>query len=1278
MYGGKFVQETDVQNKLTELEKLEKKKKWDDVNKISVELADYFIEKRDFPKSLKYLEKAISAQEKEKKAEKVIVLYRKIIGAARKGRNKTRKDLFRYAAAAIPLIEEYIQVLKESNRYISKHGAMTRYFLGECREIVSGVTQRNDEFVKAGHIFLEVGQKFSSSKKTEQQSDEAFERARAIFNVVNNREETFEAYLVEAEINIRRHRFERGFLLFDDARGLFDDDDHQEMVVNREKGVYAEIGLELLQKSFTDPEKHEISMMLISKAREAHLLAKSLDQVPEILFEIGKINIENNRLENGFSLFDEARTNSQLVNDETTPKKIIDYLFEEGKKLVDNLIRPLKIVILDDLSNLPFTPYFDKMEEICRHMNFEQEVEEVSLYIWQLGENLLEQRDINDDFPFIKKAVTYLVNNNRISGVHTIGDKLEKRLEESAEKRKLETFQNLKTFLVDCYTRIDDNQSAGFLNVKVAQTYASWGNYEKQIASLREAASLFQNSDLDTMKKFSEILDEQFKGLQPYVPDSIFNEIIQLLGNTYLQIGNDDEYDSLFASAALESLEKNEYAKAMQFHQQDFDFLVRTKNYSRALARIEEFSTNLYSKGKYQLAHDLRSKQTKLMIDSKSSQEQVLQTIKNLEDQIEEGLTQKVEITLINDLFNNIINFYDYLGLKEAQSDTLFEMAIRLFEYEYLNPGFDYLNRAYEKVKEENAMEKYGLLLDFAFEKKNFYQDLADQETSDRFLDFLILVLKELNQIKEAAELILTRAVQLVQIDETSAREQFEQARELMMQADSPDDILKFYQEFGSALLRAGKIDEGMKTLAKAEGSTSTNSLAIADTCLTVAKDRFTEKDYDTYFILIDRALTIYTDLDMFQESSSIALAEARKLWSVDNLPYTMIYLERAWAPLAMTYDEKLEQSIQPVLQTSEEIVNDLFGQKKYDEAKNFLEFQERIYKQLNLTEKILEVERKKIDALIGRGNIDGALSQVLDMATIGIEESKFKETVALLKDLLPPFLTNAPKKAKDLLKIFINILLTMEPKDLAQEILYETLDYLIMLTIRSNTNKQKELFEEQVALFFNALIEVAEAELVLDHFIIRFSQEMTKIREYVSLFSVLKQNISILSVAKSETKMKLVNEISSLIEYHELAMHTIIEGLDFLNDLTQNIEIQNRETISRIFYMIGVKRKSQKEVYEQAMHLALEQSKITANIPATLDLLYELIEEDLKTNNFLNASRRLDEAIEKLEYAPIGMGKKFAKLLEDHIIKLRKEKKEKLIDILDAKYQIIQQKFIN
>ena len=54
---------------------------------------------------------------------------------------------------------------------------------------------------------------------------------------MNNREETFQALLVEAEINIRKYRLERGFALFDEARAIFDDDSHQKMSVDIEKVV---------------------------------------------------------------------------------------------------------------------------------------------------------------------------------------------------------------------------------------------------------------------------------------------------------------------------------------------------------------------------------------------------------------------------------------------------------------------------------------------------------------------------------------------------------------------------------------------------------------------------------------------------------------------------------------------------------------------------------------------------------------------------------------------------------------------------------------------------------------------------------------------------------------------------------------------------------------------------------------------------------------------------------------------------------------------------------
>jgi len=50
-----------------------------------------------------------------------------------------------------------------------------------------------------------------------------------------------------------------------------------------------------------------------------------------------KINIDNKQLESGFSSFDEAITNSQLVGDKETQDKIIEFLFQEGKKIAEQI-----------------------------------------------------------------------------------------------------------------------------------------------------------------------------------------------------------------------------------------------------------------------------------------------------------------------------------------------------------------------------------------------------------------------------------------------------------------------------------------------------------------------------------------------------------------------------------------------------------------------------------------------------------------------------------------------------------------------------------------------------------------------------------------------------------------------------------------------------------------------------------------------------------------------------------------------------------------------------
>ncbi|MFX0172423.1 MAG: hypothetical protein ACFE9L_10915 [Candidatus Hodarchaeota archaeon] len=1284
----------NIEDKIKTLEKLERKKKWEDVSDTAVEIAEYYFEqKMDYPQSLKFLEQAITARQKQKKAETVIVLYRKIITVARKGRRKTKKDLFRYSAAAIPLIEEYIRVLQESNRYITKHGAITRYFLGECREIVSGIQERNKEFLKAGRVFVEVGKNLSSSKKTERESEEAFEKSRAIFEIMKTyKDEIFESLLVEAEINIRKYHLERGFYLFEEARGLFDDEKHQIKVADIEKVVYAEMGVQLLKKHFTDEKQREIADTLLTKSKEAHLYSKTLDEFSKIQFEIGKIDIENDQLESAFHHLDEAIQNAQLVNNEAIPREIVEYLFFEGKTRTENILKSQVKLQLENLDLLPPMIFFNKIEEIGKKLDMGHEVEEIAMFIWQFGLQLLENRAISDDIPFVEKSVEFLIRNNRLNGLNKIGEELEKRIDDYAEKMDISKFEWLRIFLVSSYREVNDNRAAGWLNVKIARKYAQWGNFEEQLACLHQAGFLFQNTDPETLRGFSESLTEHLGVANSKAfPESMYEELMGLLGNTYLQLKDMDKFDSLYSQRALKALEENDYSKALSYHKQNFAFL-KTRNSPRALVRVKEFSDHFLLKDKIDLAVNIRSEQIKLLIETESSQEQILETITSLEGIISKVLDLKADLGLVEKLFKYITDLYDYLGLKEAQGDTAFEISNHLFESGYYSEGFKFLYKAFDIFRMETEIGKIGLLLDFASDKKTYFEDLEDQETAVKFSEFQIKSLKELGQFIEASELMINHAVQLIPLDENKAYNQYNEAKKILIESGLTDEVVKLNQEFGSALLKSGKIEKGMNILAEAESSSETSSLTIADTCLTVAKDRFTEGDYDTYFILIDRALSIYSDLEMFRESSSIALTEARKLWSVNDIPYTMIFLERAWAPLSTTYDEKLSESIQPLLEVTDEFIDGLFELKKFDEAVSFIEFQERIYKQLNRTDKIIEVERRKIDALIGRGNIEMALSKVYDIASMSIEESQFIETVSLLKDLLPIFFVNAPLDAKDVLKMFISLLTSVVKEETekivnevsesyieAEKIVYEVVESYIALSVDSLQTQNIELYENQVKLLFSALTEVAEAENVLIYFINRLTQELIKLENYSILFKMLKEHLGIITSLKSKIKLELMQEISALLIQSTLNEEIILTGLDILNILSKDLEEQDKEISSGLFFMIGKKHRNENESHNKAIELAFLQSEEMNSITTTLNLQYGLVEEELETEDYLNALKRFDEVIEKLGIVenPQLLARKFIELLDRTLITLAKQKKKNWMDLLSTKHRIISEKFL-
>jgi len=1268
-----------IEDMMKEVNKLVSKKKWEEASTAYQNLADHMIENKNFTEGLKFLEEAIIIQQKEKKAESVIILYRKIISAARKGRNKTRKELFRYAASAIPLIEEYITILDDTHSYTTKNGAMTRYFLGECKEIVSGEAQRDIEFLKAGKLFVEVGIALAQSSTSDTAIEESFEKSRIIFSQINNTEEIFKSYLAEAEINIKKNRIERGLILFDQARNIFKDEIHQKQVTTLEKRVYSEKALESLKDHFLDVEQRKISDLMISKAREAYI--SSLPEFSKILFDIGKIYIENSQFEAAFNYLDEAVTNSQTGPAEIAqklPTEILEFLFSMGKQAAEESLLSAKQNDFNQLDSLPFIIYFDKINELGKRLNKGQEIEEIAFFIWQYGKDLVEKKKIGDDLPYIEKAMGYLIENNLKSGILKIGDDLETRIENLASTMKIFPLENLRSFLLNSYRDIGEYESAAWVLIRVAKYYAQWGDYEKHLALLEEAFQLFPQLDLEIIRGFNQNILEQFNIIQKTGSDLFVTQFIELLGRYYLFIKDEDKYDELYARLALNKLEENDFNQALEYHNRDFDFLLRAKKISRAMARLQTVSAKLFEKKNVNLALKLRSQEIRLLIDSNAPQDQILQTIKNLEEQINQALKLKIEITLINELFQNITELYNYLNIIEGLGDAEFEHAIRLIEHNFYDEGFIFLKQACDRFINYNLIEKVGILLDYATERKDHFA-ATEIRLSGRFLDFLIDTLQKMNVSKEASNLMLTRAIQALQYDEKMAFQEFEKIYQSITQHGSLEDEMYLYQEFGSALLRNNFIESGLEFLAKAKekSSSQANTLNLADICLDFADSKFNSADYDTYFTLIDYALEIYNSLEMIQEASTISMSEARKFFSIDNIPYTMIFLEKALIPLTLMYDEALASSASPLILLSEEFIKELFNKKKFDEAIGFIDFQERIYQQLNQTDKIIEVERKKITALIGRGNFEGALSQVYDIASLGIEDSKFKETISLVRDLLPLFIQNAPSKAKDLLKLFLELLIKIE---YPQKEINSIIDSFIALIIKSFIAKDIEKFNLQINLFFNAFFDLATSEEVFGYFTIRLGQEFFKLREYSLLINTLLTHITNVEILPPETKMRLIEEVKSLIEHGDLDLEILKNGINLINTLGRGIGEQFGELISGIFFKIGVEYKEKAEINELAMDYAFEYSKKAGNISSFLTLLYGLIEEDFKNSHYLNALKRLDEVIDKLKLVedPSIIAGKFVDLIDRTRSKLAEERKKNWLDLLTTKRQVIAETFLS
>ncbi len=1265
-----------LEKKTKDLQKYEKKKKWDDAAKTAVEIADYYVEEqKDFPEALNYLERAISARQKDKRAEAVIVLYRRIINVARRGKNKTQKELFRYAASAIPIIEEYIKVLVENNEYITKNGALTRYFLGECRETVSGISQRNKEFLLAGKVFVEVGKNLAASKKSERESEEAFEKSRIIFSLMKNQEETFESLLAEAEIHIRKNNLEKGFYLFEEARSLFDDQEHHNRVTNIEKSVYADLGLELLRENFSDPKKRELAETLIARSKEAHLQAQSLQDFSKILIEVGKIYINNRQLDTGFETFDDAIQSSSIVGDEIVPNDIIEYLYSEGSRVMVKLIHHSSKTNFNDPDSLPPMRYFNKISEICKNTARDQKIENVAIYIREVGKQLIDQGLISDDFVYITKAVDILISHSRFAGIHKITDELENKIDEYLEINKVIDAENLEKFLVKVYLDINEKEAAGQIKVKFARYHSRLGNHEKELEYLRETSVLYQQVESPSLQAFAKTLEELFEPIKTTIFQSDF---ISILGNVYLATEDGDKYDSLYSQHALFLLENDQIDEALSLFSQNFEYLRRTENVSRAMSRSNAMIEKLREQKQYTYMISLIHNQVNFLIQLNASHEDIIPAVQRLEALINRFLSNEEEFTFIDPVYTLITNLYDFIGIKEAQGDSAFEISVHFFNEGLADRGFEYLGKAFNIFLQEQIMEKIGLILDYVENSKNrnLEQDSSDP-MAGRYLEFLISCLIQLKQDADAANLMLEKAIKLIPITEKLAFQQFRAARSIMSQIGTSTETAEFDKSFGSALLQHGKTDQGIEFLADTKQKASIDSLSLADTYLTNAQDRFSKNDYDTYFTLVDQALSIYADLEMLQEASSIALAEARKLWSVDNIAYTMIFLERAWEPLSRVFMTEVTLSIQPITQVLLGFINELFSQKRFDEALGFIELLERIYKHFNRTDKILEIERKKVEAFIGRGNYEGAISKVYDVVNLGLDDFKINEVALLIHDFLPHFFQHAAENSKDLLKLYFRLLIGSTSPN--SSLISETAEKYLNLVFDTLNRNEKDLFHSQLTLIINAISEIREAGTQTIHIVMNTINKFLELSLFNEIRELLNRHQPVFNSLLPEFKLELIKRLNPVITSKNFPDEDILAIIPWIGNFSKSLNDEQKDTVAIILFNIGNYYKKKKLLKNTAHKEALKVSQDISSTITTFKLLEAQFRNEFNSGEYIKALEILDEVIATLsnQTVPKEIAINFIDLLNELLPDLGRRKKKKWLDLFTEKYQLISTKFL-
>jgi tetratricopeptide (TPR) repeat protein len=546
-----------------------------------------------------------------------------------------------------------------------------------------------------------------------------------------------------------------------------------------------------------------------------------------------------------------------------------------------------------------------------------------------------------------------------------------------------------------------------------------------------------------------------------------------------------------------------------------------------------------------------------------------------------------------------------------------------------------------------------------------------------RYLEFLISCLIQLKQDSDAANLMLEKAIKLIPITEKLAFQQFRAARSIMSQIGTSTETAEFDKSFGSALLRHGKTDQGMEFLADTKQKASIDSLSLADTYLTSAQDRFSKNDYDTYFTLVDQALSIYADLEMLQEASSIALAEARKLWSVDNIAYSMIFLERAWEPLSRAFMTEVTLSIQPITQVILGFINELFSQKRFDEALGFIELLERIYKHFNRTDKILEIERKKVEAFIGRGNYEGAISKVYDVVNLGLDDFKINEVALLIHDFLPHFIQYAAENSKDLLKLYFKLLIGSTSPN--SSLIRETAEKYLNLVFDTLNRNEKDLFHLQLTLVINAILEIREASTQAIHIVMNAINKFLELSLFNEIRELLNRHQPVFNSLLPEFKLELIKRLNLVITSRNFPDEDILAIIPWIGNFSKSLNDEQKDTAAIILFNIGNYYKKKKLLKNSAHKEALKVSQAINSTITTFKLLEAQFRNDFNSGEYIKALEILDEVIATLsnQTVPKEIAINFIDLLNELLPDLGRRKKKKWLDLFTEKYQLISTKFL-